>query len=73
MRGESLKRNTSKCKGEKKLNEQWVLLFGFVFLVFWFFRAVPMAYGSSQATDQIGAAAASLHHSRSNAGSELRL
>ena len=35
-----------------------------------FFRAAPEAYGSSQATGQIGAAAASLHHSYSNTGSK---
>ena len=32
-----------------------------------------MAYGSSKARGRIGAAAASLHHSHSNAGSELCL
>ena len=32
-----------------------------------------MAYGSSQARGGIGATAASLHHSHSNAGSDLRL
>ena len=32
-------------------------------------RAAPMAYGSSQARGWIGAIAASLHHSHSNAGS----
>ena len=32
------------------------------------FSAAPVAYGSSQAGDWIGAAAASLHHSHSNAG-----
>ena len=37
------------------------------------FRAKPAAYGSSQARDWIRAAAASLYHSRSNAGSEPRL
>ena len=36
------------------------------------FRAAPTAYGSSQARGPIGAVAAGLHHSRSNAGSELR-
>ena len=35
-----------------------------------FFRAIPAAYGISQARGQIGAAAASLHHSHSHAGSE---
>ena len=40
------------------------------------FRAVAVAYGSSQARDLIGAAISSmagLHHSHGNAGSELRL
>ena len=37
-------------------------------LFFWIFRAVPKAYGSSQARGRIGVAAASLRHSRSNAG-----
>ena len=35
------------------------------------FRAVPLAYGGSQARDQIRATAAGLHHS--HAGSEPRL
>ena len=38
--------------------------------LFFLFRAKPTAYGSSQARGQIGAAAAGLHHSHSNAGSE---
>ena len=38
-----------------------------------FFRAVPTAHGSSQAKGQIGAAAADLHHSHSNARYKLRL
>ena len=37
------------------------------------FRAEPMAYGSSQVRGQIGATAASLCHSHSNAGSKLCL
>ena len=45
-----------------------------VFLcVFKSFLAVLVAYGCSQVRGQIGAAAASLHHSHSNAGSELHL
>ena len=32
--------------------------------------ATPAAYGSSQARDQIGAAATGLHQSHSNTGSE---
>ena len=37
------------------------------------FRVAPVAYGSSQARGQNGAAAAGLHHSHSNAGSEQHL
>ena len=37
------------------------------------FRAAPAAYGGSQARAQIGAVAAGLHHSHSNARSEPRL
>ena len=47
------------------------ILFFFVFLPF--FRAAHAAYGCSQARGLIGAVAASLHHSRSNIGSKLRL
>ena len=37
------------------------------------FRATPAAYGGSQSRGGIRAAAAGLHHSHSNAGSEPRL
>ena len=37
------------------------------------FRATPMAHGSSQARGPIGATAAGLHHSHSNARSKPRL
>ena len=40
---------------------------------FFLFRAVPVAYGNSQATGPIRAAAAGLQHSHSNAGSEPHL
>ena len=45
----------------------------FFFLTFFFLMAAPAAYGSSQARGGIGAAAASLHHSHSNARSEPNL
>ena len=47
-------------------------LFFFLFLFFHlvFFRAVPSAYGGYQARGLIGATAASLHYSHSNARSE---
>ena len=45
----------------------------FHFFFFFLFRAIPEAYGSSQARGQIGAVAAGLHHSHSNSGSQLCL
>ena len=48
-------------------------LFVCLFCLFAFSRAVPAAYGGSQARGLIRAADASLHHSHSNVGSELRL
>ena len=47
----------------------------FSFLLFFFLllRATPKACGSSQARGRIKAAAAGLHHSHSNTGSELHL
>ena len=50
---------------------QLELLIFFFFLVFLSFRAVPVAYGGSQARGPIGVVAANLHDSHSNAGSEL--
>ena len=44
------------------------LLFPYLFI--FPFTTAPVAYGSSQDGGQIGAAAASLHHRHSNAGSE---
>ena len=46
----------------------------FVFVcLFVFSYAAPAAYGGSQARGLIGAVAAGLHHSHSNAGSKPRL
>ena len=42
-------------------------------LFLFFPRALPVAYEGSQVRGQIGAAAAGLHHSHSNTGSNLRL
>ena len=44
--------------------------FLFVCLFVWLFRAVPIAYGGSQARGPIGAAAAGLHHSHSSTRSK---
>ena len=51
------------------------LVLGFLgfFFVFCLFRAIPVAYGGSQARGKIRATTASLHQSHSNAGSKLRL
>ena len=43
------------------------LLFFFFFSYFCLFRAVPVAYRNSQARGQMGATAARLHHSYTNA------
>ena len=45
----------------------------FCFFVFCYFRALPAAYGVSQARGPIRTTAASLHHSHSNMGSETCL
>ena len=47
--------------------------FIYLFIVFCLFRATPEAYGGSQARSRIGAVAARLHHSHSNAGPESHL
>ena len=44
-----------------------------LFFFFGLFRVTPTAYRNSQARGQIGAIAAGLHHSYSNARSKLRL
>ena len=46
------------------------LLGFFLFFFQCLLRATPMAYGGSQARGLIGAVAAGLHHSHSNARSE---
>ena len=55
----------------------WVFCFVFFFVLFFclftFSMPAPEAYGGSQIRGLIGAVAAGLHHSHSNAGSELRL
>ena len=55
----------------RKLSLLVVFFFFFFFLLL--FRAAPLAYGGSQARGLIRAAAACLHHSHSNTGSEPRL
>ena len=54
----------------------WRLVGSFSFFFFFFLvfsRATPAAYGGSQNRGQFGTVVASLHHSHSNARSELRL
>ena len=50
-----------------------VLMYVCMYVSFVLFRAVPTAYGGSQARGLIGAAAAGLRHSHDSARSELRL
>ena len=50
-----------------------ILLLCVCVCLFAFSRAASEAYGGSQARGPIGAVAASLHHSHSNARSELHL
>ena len=45
----------------------------YLFCLFVFSRAAPVAYGGSQARGPIGTVAAGLRHSHSNVGSKLRL
>ena len=47
-----------------------VIFKNFLVFVVVVFMATPAAYGSSQARGQIGATAASVHHSHSNARSK---
>ena len=69
--------NNTLKKNFKDILILYVLLFIHLFLsanfFFGLFRAAPMAYGSSQARFLIRAVLASLGHSHSNTGSELRL
>ena len=51
----------------------FIYLFIYLFSLFAFSRATPVAYGGSQARGIIGAVAASLCQSHSNAGSEPHL
>ena len=45
----------------------------FIYLFIYFFRAAPITYGGLKGRGQIGATAAGLYHSHSNAGSQLHL
>ena len=47
----------------------FILFYLFIYLFFAFSRAALVAYGGSQFRGRIGAVAAGLHHSHSNAGS----
>ena len=51
----------------------FLFLFIYLFLLFAFPRAAPAAYSGSQARGLIGAVAAGLRQSHSNAGSEAHL
>ena len=53
----------------------YIYMYIFIYTHILFFRATPTAYGNSQARGQVGATAASLHHSHShrNTGSKPHL
>ena len=59
--------------GEKRVDIIPIIIIIIFIIIIVFFRAPLVAYGSSWARDPIRAAAASLHHSHSNAGCESRL
>ena len=68
---EILKRNVQLFVPSSFLLSFFFFFFSFFNLFFnLLFRAVPAAYGNSQARGQIGAAAASLRYSHSNTGSK---
>ena len=77
------KKKKKKKKKENKNKVMWggpnptKFSFNLFYLIFLFsfllFRAIHVGYGSPQASGQIGAAAASLHHSHSNLRSEPHL
>ena len=51
----------------------YLFIYLFIYCLFALSRAAPLTYGDSQARGPIGAVAAGLRHSHSNAGSELCL
>ena len=53
-----------------KGTEYLILLLYSIIFYFLLFRAIPAAYGRSQARGRIRAMAAGLHHSHGNTGSE---
>ena len=59
-----------KPKSSLLVQSTWLINFFFFFCLF---KAASVAYGDSQARGLIGAVAAALYHSHSNAGSQLHL
>ena len=57
----------------ESLGFSYVFIYLFIFCLFAFSRAAATDYGGSQARSPIGAAAAGLRNSHSNAGAEPRL
>ena len=62
-----------RSSGKMKEQNHFLFCFGFFLSFFAISWAAPAAYGGSQARGGIGAVAASLHQSHSNARSEPRL
>ena len=63
----------TKWEGEGQRAEEKFYVYLFLCVCFFLFRAAPLAYGGFQAMGPIGAVAAGLRHSHSNAGSEPHL
>ena len=70
MRSKAKRVGEKKCKHIFKILKLCIYLF---YYYYYFFMATPVAYGSSQASGWIGAAAAGLCHSHGNTISELHL
>ena len=63
----------ARCQAFKFYLFIYAKFYVFIYLSFCLLRAAPLAYGCSQARGLIGAGAAGLHHSHSDARSELCL
>ena len=73
MLGETSKKEDIGEQMKQLLRHQEKCPYLFIIFLFIYFMATPVAYGSSQASDQIRAAAVGLFPSHSNTGSKLYL
>ena len=71
---QSYSSNNNCNKNSKSIQDLFnAFIYLFIYSLILLFRAEPVAYGGSQARGLIGAIAASLHYSYSNARSKLHL